>query len=307
MRAALPGLIALGLLVAHPASADKVPEGVLLVKGAWSSASDSSTPVPESGQVSGSTYRSDYFGFSYTLSKPWTQSYAGPPPSDSGYYVLAQFESNPDTQGVRPGHLLIAAQDMLFALTPTRSASELIDYSAAHLSGLYQAERAPTPVRIANRSFVRFDYGADVAGLHWYLLATDIRCHALQFIFTGRDARLLERLVHDLDSMTDTSGGDAPVCIRDFATPENILSRVDPVFEMPRFNAVPVRIIIDREGRVRHVHFLSAFPEQASAICEALSHWRFRPYQLNGQPVEVETGIMFGRKPRHLTPAALRQ
>jgi len=29
----------------------KVPEGVILVKGAWSSASDSSTPVPEGGSV----------------------------------------------------------------------------------------------------------------------------------------------------------------------------------------------------------------------------------------------------------------
>ena len=31
----------------HPAT--KVPEGVILVKGAWSSASDSVTPVPEGG------------------------------------------------------------------------------------------------------------------------------------------------------------------------------------------------------------------------------------------------------------------
>jgi hypothetical protein len=143
--------------------------------------------------------------------------------------------------------------------------------------------------------------------LHWYLLATDIRCHTLQFIFTGRDTRVLERLVHDLDSMSDPSGSEAPVCIRDFANPQNILTRVDPVFEIPRFNAIPVRIIVDRDGRVRHVHFLSAFPEQARAISEALSHWRFRPYLLDGQPVEVETGILFGRQPRPVMSAALRQ
>jgi hypothetical protein len=306
MRVLFYPLLVLALLVAGRASADKVPEGVLLVKGAWSSASDSTTPVPEGGQVNGSTYRSDYFGFSYTLSQHWTQTYAAPPPSESGDYVLAQFESIQYTRGVSPGHLLIAAQDTLFALTPTRSARELISYSAAHLGSVYQTERAPTEVRIANRSFVRFDYGSEVAGLHWYLLATDIRCHTVQFIFTGRDTRLLERLVHDLDSMTDTSGSDAPVCMRDFASPQNIVSRVDPVFEMPRFNAVPVRIVIDRAGRVRHVHFLSAFPEQASAISEALSHWQFKPYLVSGQPVEVETGLMFGRQPAHVTTAAVR-
>jgi hypothetical protein len=61
-----------------------------------------------------------------------------------------------------------------------------------------------------------------------------------------------------------------------------------------------VRIIIDKEGRVKHIHFLSAFPDQAKSITEALS--RFKPYLRDGRPVEVETGIMFGRAPRSTTP-----
>ena len=35
----------------------KVPEGVLLVKGAWSSASDSLTPLPEGGAVTIKNFR----------------------------------------------------------------------------------------------------------------------------------------------------------------------------------------------------------------------------------------------------------
>jgi hypothetical protein len=73
---------------------------------------------------------------------------------------------------------------------------------------------------------------------------------------------------------------------------------VDPVFTEHRFNAVPVRIIIDKEGKVKHVHFLSAFPDQAKAISDAFKQWRFKPYVRNRQPVEVETGIMFGRSSR---------
>jgi hypothetical protein len=53
-----------------------------------------------------------------------------------------------------------------------------------------------------------------------------------------------------------------------------------------------------REGKVKHVHFLSAFPAQSQAITAALSQWRFKPYLRNGQPVEVETGMLFGRVPR---------
>jgi hypothetical protein len=98
-------------------------------------------------------------------------------------------------------------------------------------------------------------------------------------------------------------GGSAPLCLKDFATPATVLERVDPVFSEPRFNPVPVRIVIDKEGRVKHIHFLSAFPEQAKSIEEALLQWRFKPHLLDGQPVEVETGLLFGRSARPSTAA----
>ena len=93
-------------------------------------------------------------------------------------------------------------------------------------------------------------------------------------------------------------GGEVPVCIKDYAREENVLERVDPVFAERRFNPVPVRVIIDKEGKVKHIHFLSAFPDQAKAVTDALFQWRFRPYLRDGKPVEVETGILFGRSPR---------
>src|SRR5258708_257717 len=62
----------------HPDT--KVPVGVILVKGAWSSASDSVTPVPEGGSVSNNVFRDQYFGITYALPKDWTEKYEGPPP-----------------------------------------------------------------------------------------------------------------------------------------------------------------------------------------------------------------------------------
>ena len=105
--------------------------------------------------------------------------------------------------------------------------------------------------------------------------------------------------------MTGTTGGEAvPVCIADYARDENLITRVDPIFAEHKFNSVPVRIIVDREGKVRHIHFLSAFPDQAKAITDALGRWKFKPYKLDGHPVEVETGILFGRANRPNTAAA---
>jgi hypothetical protein len=132
-------------------------------------------------------------------------------------------------------------------------------------------------------------------------MATEIRCHTVEIILSSRDTKLLEGLVLDLSKMRlnadpgPTGGGSAPVCVPDYAKDENLLARVEPVFTEHRFNAVPVRIIIDKEGKVKHIHFLSAFPDQAKVITDALAQWKFKPYRQNGQPVEVETGLMFGR------------
>jgi hypothetical protein len=92
--------------------------------------------------------------------------------------------------------------------------------------------------------------------------------------------------------------------MKDYARDENVIERVDPIFSDRRFNPVPVRVIIDKEGRVKHIHFLSAFPDQAKSITDALERWKFRPYLRNGEPVEVETGIMFGSAPHpRISPA----
>jgi hypothetical protein len=289
------------------AQAKKLPTETILVKGAWSSSSNSTTPIPEGGRVANNVYSNAYFGLTYGFSPDWIEKYTGPPPSDSGYYVLAQIRPADTAKTTTRGSLLIAAQDLFFSLVPAGSALELINFTKEGLSADYKIEQLPTLVRIANRSFVRFDYASPVAELHWHILATQIRCHMVQFVFTGRDPVQMEALVQSLDKMVlpaeagpiSGQGGDAfPVCIRDYAREENLIEREDPVFTERRFNPVPARIIIDKEGKVKHIHFLSAFPDQAKAITDALSQWRFRPYLRDGKPVEVETGIMFGHAPR---------
>jgi hypothetical protein len=280
-----------------------VPAGLILVKGAWSSAAGTSSSLPEDGMISNGRYDNANFGLGYALGSNWTQRFQGPPPSDSGYYVLAQMEPKDPAVDPTMGHILIAAQDLFFSVAPVHSASELIGYFQQHLGAEYRVERAPAKVRIANRDFVRLDYLSAVAGLHWHVLATEIRCHVVQFVFTGTSPKSMERLVESMNTTIQPTVS-APLCLKDFATPDTVLEREDPVFSEPRFNPVPVRILIDKEGRVKHIHFLSAFPEQAKSIGDALLQWRFKPYLLDGQPVEVETGLLFGRS-AHPSTAAL--
>jgi hypothetical protein len=291
----------------------KVPTETILVKGAWSSASDSVTPLPEDGGVRNNVFSNRYFGMTYALPPGWTEKYQGPPPSDSGRYVLAQIRPADTDKGPTRGSILITAQDMFFTQLPATNALELVNYANNHLQADYKADLPPTEVKIAGHSFSFFAYASPVAQLHWDVLATQIRCHTVELVLTSRDTKLLESLMLDMNQMklppeasptTGLGGGDVPVCIKDYAGDDNLIERVDPVFTEHRFNPVPVRIIIDKEGKVKHIHFLSAFPDQAKAITDALGQWKFRRCLRHGQPVEVETGIMFGSAPQPTTPRA---
>jgi hypothetical protein len=288
----------------NPEVITKVPQGVILVKGAWPSASDSVTPVPEGGSVTDNIFRDQYFGMTYELPPDWEEKYKGPPPSDSGRYVLAQLRTTDNYKGPARAIITVTADDMFFTPFPAANALELVNYSKNHLQADYKIEMPPTPTKIAGRPFTFFASWSPIAELHWYVAATEIRCHAVEFILNSRDTKLLSSLVLDLDRMklpaeisptAGMGGGSDPLCIKDYANGDNVIARVEPIFSEHRFNAVPVRIIIDKEGKVKHIHFLRAFPDQAKAVTDALGQWRFKRYLKGGKPVEVETGLMFGR------------
>lgn len=296
----------------HPTPEGVVPKDTIIVKGAWASASDSTTPLPEGAAVNGNVFTDPYFGITYPLPPDWVQAYKPPPPSETGSYALAQIGRSTGYKGEARGSMQFIAQDMFFTPVPAANARQFVNYSKDHLAEAYQLELKPTQTTIGGRPFVFFAYWSPDAELHWYVLATQIRCHTVEFVLLNHEPKALEELVRDMNakmklpaeaSVTGgTGGGDVPVCIKNYAAGENVLERVEPVLPQQRFNAIPVRIIIDKQGKVRHFHFLSAYPEQEKAITEALKQWKFRPYERDGQRMEVETGIMFGRPSLPVAP-----
>lgn len=76
----------------------------------------------------------------------------------------------------------------------------------------------------------------------------------------------------------------------------NLIYRVQPQYPTLARQArvqgtVVLHAVISREGRIRDLQFLSGHPMLASAAIDAVRQWRYRPYILNGEPVEVETEI----------------
>ena len=279
------------LLIVWLSTVTVVPKNVILVKGAIPGASDSTTPVPEKGTVTAGRYRNAYFGLSYPIPAGWKEQPAGPPPSDSGIYVLSHFAVSDDEQRVK-AHVLITAEDLFFSAAGATDAKELLASIRHDLPTRYEFDDGPEEVTIAGRKFHRLAYTAPRTGLRWRIFSTDARCHALTFTFTGVDTAALDAGERSLSSMSLSSA--APACANDYASGAHVIEKTDPILTTHRFNTIPVRVLIDANGRVKHIHLLSAFPEQSQAIMAALRTWRFKPYRVDGKAVPIETGMVFG-------------
>jgi len=76
----------------------------------------------------------------------------------------------------------------------------------------------------------------------------------------------------------------------------NLIRRVEPVYPQMARNAriqgpVVLSALIDKAGAIENLHALSGHPMLVPAAISAVSQWRYRPYILNSEPIEVETQI----------------
>src|SRR4029077_1068909 len=76
----------------------------------------------------------------------------------------------------------------------------------------------------------------------------------------------------------------------------NVIYKVQPVYpplaRSARIQgAVVIRAVISRSGTIENLQTLSGPPMLVGAALDAVRQWRYRPYILNGDPVEVETQV----------------
>jgi len=76
----------------------------------------------------------------------------------------------------------------------------------------------------------------------------------------------------------------------------NLVHRVQPEYPLLARQVrvqgrVVLRAMISREGAIENLQVLSGHPMLIPAAVDAVRQWRYRPYVLNGEPVEVETEV----------------
>jgi len=75
-----------------------------------------------------------------------------------------------------------------------------------------------------------------------------------------------------------------------------ILTRVAPDYppdarEQRIQGVVTLHVIIDKEGNVSRLDLINGHPLLAPSAIEAVKQWKYRPYLLNGIPVEIDTTV----------------
>jgi hypothetical protein len=250
---------------------------------------------PEDGKVVDGVFGNDYFNLSYRLPDEWAEGLPGPPPSQSGYYVLGTWAPKGDFAGT----ILVAAQDMFFEPDSSDDVKNFVAQFRQVMSTVdgMTIDREPSQVSIAGHPGYRVDFSG--VGLFRSMFALEIRCHVVTFNLTTHDAELLASLAGSLDGLIPVrkeTSDPVPECVRDYAS-ENVVHRVEPEGVGARSVSIPVRVIVAADGSVRHVHVIRASAAQARNIEDAVRQWKFKPYARQGHPVEVETGMVFNLKP----------
>jgi hypothetical protein len=245
---------------------------------------------PQDGVVGNGAYTNAYFHLNYPLPAGWTTGLAGPEPSPAGYYVLNTFVP----EGEFNGSILVAAQDLFFAPRPFNDPLEMVDDIARDMSEIegVTVDQAPTRIEIAGRRFARVDTSG--FGLFRSTFVTEIRCHLVSFNFSANRRELFDALTASLSKLSadaERAQGADPVCTKGHARSDNVVARVNPPAIAPLNIPIPVRLVIAADGSVRHVNAIRATKEQRGGIETALAQWKFKPFDIDGRAIDIETGL----------------
>jgi periplasmic protein TonB len=110
--------------------------------------------------------------------------------------------------------------------------------------------------------------------------------------------------------MSGVIGGiisSTPVAVPKVATPQRVrvsagvtsgllIRKVNPVYpplaRQARISGtVILRAVISKDGSIENLSLVSGHPMLAPAAIDAVRQWKYKPYLLNGEPVEVDTEV----------------
>jgi protein TonB len=282
--------------------------------------------APPLGTFKDDMYSNEFFDVAYPLSRDWVRetevmrkrvSAGGQSP---GMYVLVAAVHIP--QQTAP--LEADSSFVLSALeSVNRSCEQYLKSLGDELHSRKEAQQKGTaiPLTIAGRDFYRADFEFRESPSHRTFLCTQSKNYLLQWNIVGLSKGAVEstastlNAIHAPPSQTppaarsgigmapSSSAGDIQsepqvVSVRVAAgvTQGLILKKAPPVYPQQAKYAhiqgsVRMSAVISKNGDVVDLEILDGPIELAVSAVNAVRQWKYRPYVLNGEPVEVRTEI----------------
>jgi len=112
----------------------------------------------------------------------------------------------------------------------------------------------------------------------------------------GRTGDAIARVLQATPSITPVVTVPRTIRLSTGVTDGMLIHKVTPIYpiiarQTHTQGAVVIQAVIGRDGRIENLQLISGNPLLVNAAMDAVKQWRYRPYLLSNEPVEVETQI----------------
>jgi TonB family protein len=277
-------------------------------------------PGPEEGTLAGNIYANEFLGFSFPIPDGWevnreilgTEREGEAKRTPGGGLELLVIDQH--TGKPFRNRIVVSALDAAGMSATTQEYVSKFVKVRLNRDGRQLVQDA-VDIELAGRHFSRADYkesSAEVT-LHKAFVSTKFRGYFLGWTLVAGSPEELEAIAKSLDRISfredrqlssGVIGSTVPaapgrplrVRVSQGVSQALLLKKVDPEYPSDARRdhvqgSVVLRATIDTSGNVANLTLTSGDPKLAPAALEAVKQWKYKPYLLNGSPVEVETQV----------------
>ena len=271
--------------------------------------------TPLNGGVSGATYTNNFLGFSYPLPEGFFPNNEVPTKSDkSGTYYLLIADRNTDTSF--KSRFIIVADSSDAYRQPLLSLKDYVAKLVTQTAKVENSEviKESAPFDFPGREFYSATYKQTSGStmLHKIWISALVRSYFVSWIFVSNSYSQLNEIAASVRQtnffnpnvigmpagVSNPSELKLPKRVRvsQKVSQTLLVEQIRPNYpEEARKNHVQGKVVlhavISREGEVKELTLVSGDTLLSSASLEAVKHWKYQPYLLQGEPVEIDTQI----------------
>jgi TonB family protein len=264
---------------------------------------------PQSGSISGNTYHNSFFHLTCTFPDGWKLE--STPPSVPEAETFELFRAHAPTPGQSFG---FSAQEMLKSSTVTADLSKYLDSLVTTLQPKgWQANGERGFTGYGGLGFREQGFIVTSGGTKYYasIAVTTSHGYILRLSLTAASPESLADLIKlaehaitfqpDFGPLPDPPPASSATPVRRIRVSSgvaagNLEHKVQPSYPMEAKKQraqgmVVLEVIIGTDGQIKQIYALEGHPLLIPAAIDAVKQWRYKPYLLNGQVVEVGTTI----------------